>query len=378
MNKEVFPIDQAPSIVEQGFSVEEQENHEDRLAKSYLRDLEFPDALHCLREEGLMPRQVLQMKECYGESLESAEFMTENDWEYLTMIYLYSPELATHSVETYKLIRSKIERIHIGTETIADRIEKEAGSLDEFYRAALFHDIGKLDIPESVMNHVVHRGDWHALTHAGSDPEHTHTVYSDTGELVSVTKDFDPEKFMSDYDSNKSSNEPARSILPPEKIAELIKRGISPELTLRQIFNLHEESTRKTLNGLGLHAEADIAGQVHNYQKEERTTPTSSDTIAVSTDAVAIKKIILHIGDAYQALRSDQRDYKQPHSQLATDSILVQDAKKGPLSKFITALWIQEEMDKLLEETTTSEDPGGQKKFKEIEEFVRTNLPDSF
>jgi len=376
MNKETFPVDQAPSIVEQGFSVEEQEVREDRLAKSYVRDLEFPDALRCLREEGLMPQQVLQMKECYGDPLESAEFMTENDWEYLTMIFLYSPELATHSIETYKLIRSKIERIHIGTETIADRIEKEAGSLDEFYRAALFHDIGKLDIPESVMNHVVQPGDWHALTLAGYGPEQEHTVYSDSGEHVTVTKDFDPEKFMSEYDLNKSSNAPASSILPPEKIAELIKKGISPELTLRQIFNLHEESTRKTLNGLGLHAEADIAGQVHNYQKEELSTPTSSGTIAVSTDAVAIEKIILHIGDAQEALRSSERGYKKPHSQLATASILVKDARKAPFDEFITAHWIQLDMNEL-EETMTPENPEEQEKLKEIKEFIRTAIPDS-
>ncbi|HCC05414.1 TPA: hypothetical protein DEP58_03885 [Patescibacteria group bacterium] len=366
MNKEVFPVDQAPS---------KEELHEDTRAKSYVRDFEFSNALRSLREEGLMPQQVLRTKERYGESLESAVFMTEKDWEYLTMISLYSPELATHSVETYRLIRSKIERIHIGSETIAKRIEKEAGSLNEFYRAALFHDIGKLDIPESVMNHVVQPGDWHALTHAGSDPEHVHTVYSDTGKLVPVTKNFDSEKFMSEYDLNKSSKEPASSILPPEKIDELNKRGISPELTLRQIFNLHEEYTRNTLKREGLHAEADIAGQVHNYQKEERTTPTSSETIAVSTDAADIEKIILHIGDAQEALRSSERDYnkRRPHSQVATASILVQDAKKVPLSKLITALWIQEDMNEL-EDTVTPED---HEKIKEIKEFIRTSLSDS-
>lgn len=379
MNKEMFPIEQGPQI-----SKERQVSDEEK-ARAYVRDLNFLEALDCLHKEGLLSQEVLRTKETYGESMEAASFMTEEDWEYLTIISLYSPELATHSVETYRLIHSKIGRIHIGSETIAEIIEKEAGSLDVFYRAALFHDIGKLNIPESVMNHVVRPGNWYALMYATSNPEQLHSIYNDNGELIPVTKDFDAVAFMSDYDFNKSSNKPASSILPPEKIAELIKRGISPELTLRQIWSLHEEGTQKNLEGVGLHEEAEIAGQVHGYHTDEHNTPTSSETIAVSADVAAIQKIILQLGDSQEALRSNERGYKKSHSQLATAGILAQDAEKAVedterthLKKLITALWlavdvneIKEEIKKESESKMSAQET---KEFEELKDFIRTNL----
>lgn len=338
-------------------------------AKSLVENNDFFKALHCLEEEGLLAQQVLNTQMKYTESLENADFLTSKDWEYLTIISLYSPELLTHCVETYQLIRSKIENISIGSGTLAEIIQTETGTLDTFYRATILHDIGKTAIPESVLNHTVEPGDWQTLAHC--DPEQK-DVFKELVQQDALTfQEFDFVEYLSEYDLNQDSTTPARTFLSENEIGELEQKGISPDLTLREIRELHEINTRQILQDAGLQIEALIAGQHHNYNNEPYHYPTSSQSLGIAVDL----SDLLHIGDVQEALTSTRPYINEPFTHIGAYYILYKDAEKGKIkNKELVALWIQNGLEQEQFDTNSEKEL---EKIEQLKLFVQKYNPNS-
>lgn len=292
-------------------------------ARTIIKNNDFGEASRILAEEDLLTPEVLRTKEEYANELENADFMTSRDWELLTMIDLYSPELAVHCIETYEIVRSRIDQIHIGSETIAEAISGEV-SMDEFYRACLLHDIGKTLIPEAILNNTLEPGEWE-------------TTIS------------------------------ANQVFPEEDINELERRGISADRTFREIIELHELASKQLLEDEGLSIEGEIAGQHHNYRHAEYQYPTSSQTIGIGANL----SDLLHLADEEQALMS-KRSYKPSFSHTTVLDILVQDAEKGAINKELTALWVQNE---LTEDDPTSNTPDDDQKRQHIYSFIEQYRP---
>lgn len=365
MNKEFSPIE--------NFSFQTQEEEKNIPTKEFLKSIvereDFFTALRTLKEGGHLEAQVFDVQEKYKETLELAHFLTDQDWEYMTMIHLYSPELLTHCVETYTLVRSKIENIKLGDLTLAQIIEKEAGSLDTFYRASILHDIGKTTIPESVLNYSVEDGDWQTLAHC--DPKQQDEFRKLIRQDAVSFQEFDFVKYFSEYDFNQESTTPARSFLSENEIKELERRGISPDLTFREIRELHEVGTRQILQDAGLPIEALIAGQHHNYKNEPYHYPLTSQNLGIAVDLADL----LHIGDVHNALTSSRSYIKEPFTQIGAYYILYKDTEKGKIkNKELVALWIQNGLE---QDQSTPVSEKEREKVELLQQFVQKHSPDA-
>jgi hypothetical protein len=364
MNKEMCPKEDLPHLEKTPEYVVGYEQ-----ARDIVKDYDFSNALRILTQENILENLIARTKSKYGHSLETATFFTERDWEYLTIIELYSPELAVHSIETYKLLRSKIERIHIGPETIAQAVVREKSSLEEFYRASILHDIGKTLIPESVLNHVAGPGDWLAIDSPAfrsilkSWAVEKHKISSsETFERVDIPS------LISDPDFNLFTDVPARTFLTQIEINELQKRNISPELSFREILQLHEEGSKTILENSGLLVEASIAGQHHNYSNKPYEHPTGSLSIGLT----AVLVDLLELADKVSALTS-KRPYKDSFSRATAFEIVTKDAEGDTTEKREhAAIWIKDFLDN---EEIVVENADDVDKIAHMQSFIQTYAP---
>ena len=314
--------------------------NEEGLAREIIQDNDFERSSRELEQEGVLPAQVTRVMELYHSKLENAEFLTGQDWEMVTMMELYSPELVKHCIETYLLVRSKIEKIYIGGETVADVIEKERVPLDKFYRACLFHDIGKLHIPVSILDNTFTKDEWidHIYNEVNNNPDEK--TCERLGLLVGEDmNNVDIAEILEEKDLCYRSVLPINTVLTEEQIESLEGRGISADLTFKEVCNSHEISSQEILEGEGLHTEALIAGQHHNYQHKPYIFPVSSKTVGVGADL----SDLLHLADVEQALESG-RSYKSSFTRLDVLDLLIKNIEKESIDKGMTALWVRSEI----------------------------------
>jgi hypothetical protein len=275
-------------------------------ARDIICEYDFAEASQRLSEEGLLDDEVSKTKEMYKEQLKDADFLTERDWELLSIINLYSEELATHSVETYQLVRSKIEHILLGSETIAQTIVNENVSLGEFFRACLLHDIGKTAIPLSILNYALAPSDWQSLANALFKEPPDEKVLEHLGYQKGTVLNHEKMiALLTDDTVSPFSTLPVREHLTEDEVRELEQRGFSADQTGREIIEFHEPSSQIILDNENLHTEARIASQHHNYRHEKYQYPISSQIIGLNADLADL----LHLGDEEHALRSE-RTYK--------------------------------------------------------------------
>jgi len=350
---------------------QEQHKEEEKDAIEIVKECDYPQAILRLKEEGIFEHQLLQTKDLYEKELSDALFLTEKDWEMITVIMLYSPELAEHSIETYKLLRSKIENISIGSESIADAIVQEHGSLDKFYRASVLHDIGKTAIPESVLNHTLVPGDWQALKTLRIQEFPQEWVHTYLGLHVGENfENFDIETYSKKFKVNPISTVPVSHYLPENELAKLTQRNISTDLTLREIFEMHEPESQKMLENEGLPVEGAVVGQHHNYKHEPYIYPISAKTIGLSTNYAAL----LSWADRQQALISN-RPYKKGYSLTKATSIILEEEKlKEIKDQELAALWIQDDIEKGKFAPETDKDI---ERFNDIQAFVKKYHPEA-
>jgi len=334
-----------------GFETFQQNNPEqispqdqEAYARSVVRANTFGEAFAQLHEQSVLQEQVHATKEKYQKALETADFLTEKDWELITMIELYAPELTTHSIETYTLARSKVEHIFLhGGLNLEQSIRNEKVSLEEFYRACILHDIGKTLIPEPILNYTLEPGDWYGVLNKTPDSNLERNIKEHLG--IDESRDMERHELIAllmDSNFDPITALPAQKLLPQEHLDELKKRGIAvEENTLKEILKLHEPESQRILEEEGYHTEALIAGQHHNYNKEEYRFPISSQTIGLNADLAEI----LHLADGEQAMLSE-RSYKPAFSRIQAFTYLMKDAEKGAINKELTALWIQHDIEK--------------------------------
>ncbi len=361
MNNEFYSYneDEQKEIVEQ-----------ELIARNIVKSGDFTETFNKLREENLLTQQTERVKELYKKQLETANFLTEKDWELLTFIDLYSPDLTTHCIETYQLAHSKIEQIHIGSETLAQLINKESVSTEEFYRACLLHDIGKTLIPESILNRVSLPGDWLAISRMSPDDPLREEVFerleldnSNDVEDITITSR------MKKLDLYPNNTVPIRELISEDEAIELERRGISSDRTFREVIEMHELASQEILNDSGLNIEAAIAGQHHNYRREDYHFPINSQTIAITADL----SDLLHLADVEQSLLS-KRPYKKPFSHMKAFEILINDAERGTINKKITALWVENGLQK---EPTPIDSEENTKMITHIQLFLNQYCPES-
>jgi len=295
----------------------EEEEMENEEKSQELRAREIAEAgdyfkiIEALSEEGLLEAQVKRVR---GAVDGEVDFLNQRDWEMLTVLELFDLVTFEHSLNTHKIAKDKIERVLDDELVIADFIQNEVMDLNRFYRACLLHDIGKVKIPKPVLNKVFHE-DWDL---------------------------------------------PVADVLDETDIENVKDMGFDIGSSSNEIMKHHEKFSERILAEAGLEIEAVLAGQHHNYEgksSEELKMPLSSSALCISLNLADI----VHLADVQQALEQE-RPYKQKAAKISVLAVLVSHAKQGLVDKYITYLWVKDELktltDKEMEGQDVKEDLG--------------------
>ncbi len=322
-----------------------------------------------LRREGLLDKERERVRHAYA--LDKIPFLTKKDDEMFTILDLYDAETAKHCLETYKIAQEKMEVEILPGMTIKRLLQEGDGiSLEQFYRACLFHDIGKVEIPRLVIQHEM--GD-------GAMLGCLHRVYHDLYVSQKIPKSLG----LTENPTNAALTEaleihrvrpiylvPAREVLSEEGLTELKCFGFSGDETLMAIIMEHERVSGNILKAAGFPIEAELAAHHHNYNREPLQYPTAIDALHISVDFADI----LHMADVTEAVSSLGRKYRKVFSMPKTMRTIVEHVEDGKISPFMAYLWLTDELrkyeNKLRESGDTLDDNNDEKDLAFVYPFL--------
>lgn len=337
----------------------------------------FENIIEDLFNEKLLEGCVERTKEEFSSRIKNAHFEAKDkDWEILTAIRLFHLDTVEHCVRTLEILSHKIHETLIrpdgGSVNLDANIIAENITIDEFLRAALLHDVGKIIVPRSILDNPLSNTNWWqvlslAINTEGEDAD---LIRKHITELSGVP--FNIDTYRKDLDSHEVRPIqvcPVDVILSAEDISDLSKRGFTKENTILEIIMAHEEESRRILEANGFPVEARLASMHHNYLHKDISAQSSSvEALRVGADVVGISMAdIIHLADVTDALVSS-RSYKGPMPISKVLTVLIQHANSGKVGKEMTYMWIKSELSKNKisenEKTQFADD------FKEINSFL--------
>lgn len=339
----------------------------------------YEEIADTLAKENLLAGEIERVRERYGKSLESAEWMTSKDWEMLAIMDCYDQHTARHCVETFRIAEDRIERFKAGDKKFSDLIQAEDVPLSEFFRACLFHDIGKCCIPRAILNNnlfdedfdtqlcndILRGGKQNILNEIEAATEHKFTG--------AIDSDNELREYLRANHVHTMRYVPAIEILDKSDIDVIYERFPNINLskaTLADLIKPHEESSENILRAEGYEFAADIAGRHHNYRKQPVRFPISSNVLGVT---IALEEL-LALSDMKQAL-SSKRSYKNVLNMPLVLHDLIIEAELHEISPVITSLWIEQELALISNEEKGAYDETALLAINNCKEFIKRCQP---
>ena len=222
-----------------------------------------------LVNSGLLEREKYRVRKEYDRVFSTLPEVSDRDLEMFTILDLYHEGTAEHCAETYLLARAKVEKRLASGVILSKLFEQEFVSTEEFFRACLLHDIGKIEIPRFIIGHPMNDDAMNIflrnLVVGEHDPSVIAHLEAEAGERPLMANAEELDLYMKQHHLRSVHFVPARMVLSTSEISELEDRGIDPEMSLMDIIRRHEEFSRSILEHMGLSVESELAGLHHNY-----------------------------------------------------------------------------------------------------------------
>jgi hypothetical protein len=340
-------------------------SHEEAL---HLEETHFEEAQHIaqelfesyrmlrtrLAESNLLEPTVRHVEKHYERELSDSSFLTPQDWEMLAVLWLYDKETFVHSIDTYRIAHQRIHRPlylpdHSLTINLSKEFSREGVTEEQFLRACLLHDIGKLAMPiEVVTNHTTDTECVRILfAHYDSLASSIRTALENPDGPLPAT----PEALLT---ALRTKQKRPQSLVPvrllftekeclsaEEKLSHL---GLTLDDSILTIMRVHDTYSQKILTEEGFPIEAELAGAHHRHREQYSPTP---HTITIGALQVSIDlSDIIHLADVTEAMRS-QRHYKNPESSLVVLATLVAHATYHMVDPFVTYIWVADEFSRI-------------------------------
>ncbi len=325
-----------------------------------------------------------------SEEYEEAEAcLSESGKKMLALLWVYdSAVLFPHSVRTFRIGLEKFKRqfsidgvsLRFFDAVVSRAIgDSSRDSKQLFLEALLLHDVGKLDIPASVIDNAVTDRESISYVARLSFEERNHllqkalpndkkgemSLWLERLEKMNVhereeaiqnalggarmntvmpircldhIEHWNRRRENSNASGNPFSDDLVRSDYPEDQadMRELQSSGLSPDQTLGEILDLHEEHSRQILEKYHLYIPAVIAGHHHSSNIRE----TSSEMLALFT--------IIRFCDEFEAMTAKRQYNPLGRPRMQALSMIVDEARRTP-EKFtlpILALCIANEVSK--------------------------------
>ncbi len=301
-----------------------------------------------LTSENLLADEMLRVKAEYQEFLQSIEFLTEQDLKIFTILELYDKDLALHSLETYRIAKEKIEKELDFNVKIIDLIAKENVTPEQFFRACLLHDIGKVEIPNFILNNPIHNKEMEMLLRDlvvdKEDSQVINKLSEVSGTFLNIHDEEELENFLSEHNLRSVHFVPVKYILTPEEQAILEKQNFDLNSSLMDIIKIHEQKSQNILEEAGLITESMLAGSHHNYHGKGSPYPFSVEALSLSVDMAEL----IRIADMTEALTASRSYNKKGFSLPRVLKIILEEVRVGRIKPEMAYLWINDDL-KMLE-----------------------------
>lgn len=311
-----------------------------------------------LKEKGLLAQEMIRVKSKYQEALAKIEFLTDKDLEMFTIIDLYDEDLAAHSLETYRIAKEKVERELAFEVILVDLFAKEGVTSEQFFRACLLHDIGKIEIPNFILNNSINNNEMdfylRGLVLEKKDQEIIDRLEIRTGEKVDVDNEVELKEFLRKYRLRSVHFVPIKFILSEAEQEIMEARGFDLNSSLMDIIKTHEGYSEIILKAEDLPVESALAGSHHNYHGGGSPYPLTIDALHLSVDMVEL----IRIADMTEALTASRTYNKAGFSKPKVLKIILDEARVGRINTEMAYLWIEDEIKQLEENSNnlTTED----------------------
>ncbi|HFC10796.1 MAG TPA: hypothetical protein ENJ75_01170 [Candidatus Kaiserbacteria bacterium] len=308
---------------------------------------------HILEKRSLLEPAISAVSKEYKKVFEpeyegGARFeMTHKDWEMLAILWLYDAETAHHSVETYRIARDKVTLPLLGEIVLANEFHNEGVSLDTFFRACIFHDIGKIAIPIEVLTNPLSDTDCARLLFAFPEETLASCLAHKIQLPPKMLADASPEEFVDylykTYKVRPLTILPVKFLLTKDQFRvaseKLARNGLTLDSTFSEVLDIHELKSQEILESEGYDTEAQIAGSHHTDNRDTRfriTIGTLQLTIDLSD--------IIHLADIEQAVGS-ARYYKPAKSQIVVLNTLIEHVRsRGAGLRALAHVWVADEV----------------------------------
>ncbi len=288
-----------------------------------------PDDLH---------RRIEQLKNNHDtlKQMATGGYFTEEHWEMAATLEFYDQRTFDHSLRVLQFVQT----IAIGDGDTAQYLKERMGienehdehtAFQDFFVAALFHDIGKTAIPCEILHDHTTRREW--AEHANRWAEkNNREPYFDASTLQEPEHGGLEETELDDYFMKIRREKgyepldivPLQEVFDEATLTELEAHGIQRTGTFRKVLERHESATKAVLRRKKMYVASDIASLHHGY--EERTIRKERYPTETSALRIAYALSMIRSMDVYDALTSSDRSYKQPHHPLLGMRILLREA----------------------------------------------------
>jgi len=277
--------------------------------------------------------------------------MSEKDWDLLTILRLFDKETFEHSINSFVILKNKIESLSAEAKKYKKELESELGDLGVIYRACLFHDIGKIKIPKFILKNSLSDREW-ALRFYRIIKKQKNKICFTTKKYFKKNNIF---KFIDKIAYAKSPDEILRIFqtknIRPVQVVSLkyginkkeLKRlrkeyGIEGDISLADLMSLHEKESYTILNKLGYKKEALIAGS----HGEQRNTNGFKTNLSPTMNDI---NNLIYLADVQEALGSERYYHKAlPLSEILL--IFISKVDEGLIDEPLLRFWIEDEKNK--------------------------------
>jgi HD-GYP domain-containing protein (c-di-GMP phosphodiesterase class II) len=313
-------------------------------------DLRFSHILEELKRTGLLTDVCDYAQKNYTELSSIFDEHPEECWEMLAVLHLFDEGTAQHSVETYEIARKKIEKFSFANIPLKSEICEKI-DLPTFYRACLLHDIGKIEVPYSIIVNRI------------SDIECAQKLFEHKDILLKRLAHYlkTPESITTLPDTITSPESLLTHLLDvchvrPQALApvslllgnmseaditsvqtQLNHCGKSLDDSLIDIMHTHDEYSERILETYHMPTEAILAGSHHKSSHHEYKIAIGAIQVTVDLSH------IIHLADVQNAILS-ARSYKGEQTPISALKILATHAERGYVDSYITYIWIADEL----------------------------------
>lgn len=297
-----------------------------------------------LISQNLLDSEIIRVSNEFNEALSKIKFLTRNDLEMITIIELYDKDLAIHSLETYRIAKEKIEKILAFDVKLVELFTKEGVLPDQFLRACLLHDIGKIQIPKFILNNQINYQEMDVHLNHLVLTEKNQTIIDKikirTGEKINIVNNDQLKQLLKKHHLRPIHFVPTKLILTEQELEVLVKQNIDLDSTLLDIIKTHEGYSKDILAKQNLPIESDLVGSHHNYHGKGSPYHMTIDSLQIRFDMAEL----IRIADMIQALTYPRAYKKSNFSVPKALKIILEEAKVGRINTKIAYLWIEDEI----------------------------------